>query len=264
MKCPYSFPARSREAMIKAMEDVGGYSTRHSGGYPFAWNVKIHRYPSTARELAEHAEGEPFNPAWDDAWEREMESDDSFFWSICENMARHYLEGDYSTWPGDDSGEFAFSIAGRSGGWLILESAYGWNMRGFDLDSLRDVQTPYGIEESDWTFAEVRKLYKAIMVMEADFASDKIQREYAYQVAFRRTQWEEERRETIRQLDAEAASDKATALRLLSELRAMKRLPALAPFKESCAVLRKAIVTAIGDRRDSIRQIIALVDGVEL
>lgn len=257
---PYRFPARSRAAMIAALESVGGRSDRH-GSYPFAWNVKIYRYPTSARELEEYNEsGTPFLKAWDSAWEKECESD-YFFSSITEGMARDVLEDDYSTWPGDDAGQYKFGFAGRSAGWLVLESAFGWNMRGFDLESLADQYTQWGVERSEYTFAEVRKLYRAVMTMESDFESEKVQRQFARECAFRRSQWEEERRERLAETIAEAAADMATAKRLIGELRALRRLPGLAAFTASCDALRGAIANAIGDAREARKLAYALASG---
>jgi hypothetical protein len=248
--------------MIAAMESIGGYSGWNAPSrraYPFAWNVKIHRFPDTARQLAEHVDS-PLTPAWDSAWEKHCDSG-GFFERICEDMAGQVE--DYSTWPGDDSGEFKFSFAGRSGGWLVLESAYGWQMSGLDLDALADQSTEWGIDRSDWTFAEVRKLYKALMVMESDFASDKIQAEFAWHCAQARQQWEAERRDKIAELQAEATADRSTARRLLLELRGLRRLPGLDAFRESCDTLRSAIRNALADARDTRREALALADGEE-
>jgi hypothetical protein len=268
-KNPYSFPARSRADMIAALESIGGYSGWNAPSrraYPFAWNVKIHRYPSSAKELESfrYGEGEPFNAQWDSAWQRELESDteNSRFNSALEDM-RSNLE-DYSTYPGDDAGEFSFTFGGRSGGWLILESAYGWQMAGLELSSLADERTQWGVERSEWSFAEVRKLYKAIMTMEADFASAKVDSAYAHAMAFQRMQWEEERRERLAQTIAEVTSDQETAKRLLGELRSLKRLPGLAAYKGACKVLRAAITNAISDARIGRAFALALATGAEL
>lgn len=256
-KNPYRFPARSRSAMIAAMESIGGYSGWNAPSrraYPFAWNVKIHRFPSSARELGDNPHSSaPFNPAWDSAWDKYCEESDWLFGSICEDMASG-LDG-YSTYPGDDSGEFAFTFGGRSGGWLILDSAYGMTMAGLDFAELADPEA--------YTFAEVRKLYRAIMTMDSDFADSKVAAEFAYQCAFRRSQWEEERREELAQTVAEVTSDQVTARRLLGELRALKRLPNLAAFTASCDALRSAIRNAIGDARDGRRKALALATGEE-
>lgn len=254
-KCPYSFPARSRAAMIAAMESIGGYggwNAPHRASYPFAWNVKLQYVPNieTAATLNPfNYDGDQFNAAWDSDFESYMQSGD--FDSMIIEAMRGAVE-DYSTWPGDDSGQFQFDFAGRSGGWLVLTNAFGLDLRGLDFESLRDPE--------EWSFSEVRRLYRAVTVMDSDFSREAVRREMLHQVAFARTQWEESRTAEIAELEAEASGDEITARALIGELcEARRRLPVAFPV--ICKTIRAAIRHALQDRRDSRRKATRLRDG---
>lgn len=200
-RCPYSFPARSKRAMLAAIRDMGRtYSERHAR-YPFSWNVKAPwPFPMTAAELKPyHYDGGSFDASLDAAWAAEWESGERFNWMVGDMRER---ADEYSSYPGDDGGSFKFGFAGRSGGHLVLESAYGFKLSGLTLAELVEDIMP------DWPLAEVRRLYRVLVCMTADFASDKVREEYAWAIAFQRYQWEEEKR------DEKAASGAAFAAEL--------------------------------------------------
>jgi hypothetical protein len=231
--------------MIAAMESNGGYYERPHR-YPFSWNVKWPYMPSAdaAATLEPFNEsGESFNSAWDSAWQAEMESD-GFDSMIIESL-RFGVE-DFSDYDGN---EWAISFGGRQGGHLLLESGAGFKLAGFDLDDLRDAE--------QYSFADVRRLYRAFTVMDSDFSRESVRKAFLHELAFRRSEWEAERRERIASLESDAIGDAATAVALIGELKAAKRAcPIAAPV--ICRTIRKAIATAIRDRRDSLRQAAAL------
>lgn len=238
MKCPYKFPARSRKAMVEFMESIGSYYERPHR-YPFSWNVKLPYCPRSneARTLNPfHPDGGQFAPALDDAWQAEMESD-YFDCRIIEDM-RSGLDF-YSVWPGVDQDEFKFSFAGRQGGHLILESAYGISLAGFDLESLLDVQTDWGVDESPYTFAEVRRLYRAIVQMDSDFSAEHVRDAMLHAIAFQRAQWEEEQAERLASLLGDAEAAKATAADILAAMRSSE-LPAVIVRESRLRVARLA------------------------
>lgn len=224
-KCPYHFPARSREAMIQAMESIGGYY--ESGRrFAFSWNVKLPycNRDNEARTLNPfHPEGGQFAPALDDSWEKEMQSD-GFDWRIIEDM-RGAVDF-YSVWPGVDEGRFRFSFAGRQGGHLLLESAYGVDMSQLDFDDMRDVKTEWGIERSEWSFPEIRRLYRAIVQMDSDFSRDRVHDSMLHAIAFARYQWEEEQAESLESLLSEADAARDVAADILAAMRSSE-LPAV-------------------------------------
>jgi hypothetical protein len=220
------------------MESIESYYERPHR-YPFSWNVKL-PYCSRSNEARTlnpfHPDGGQFAPALDDAWQTEMESD-YFDSRIIEDM-RSGLDF-YSVWPGVDENEFKFSFAGRQGGHLILESAYGINFAGFDLESLLDVQTEWGLDESAYSFAEVRRLYRAIVQMDSDFSSEHVRDSMLHAIAFQRAQWEEEQAERLESLLEEASAAKEVAADILAAMRSSE-LPAVIVRESRLRVARLA------------------------
>lgn len=183
-KCLYTFPHKSREAMqgyLLDHESYGGWNHPYRQWSPLAWNVKIHRCDDMARNGAYKT-----SPEFDDAWDSYLEQSNEMFGWICEDMARHYLEGEYTTYPGNDQGDWKFCMAGRSGGHMILES---WKGTEFIKGWSKDRWSEY-IEGLD--FNSLRTLYKAARCMDQDFSREAIAKDFDYHLNFRRNAWEEE------------------------------------------------------------------------
>lgn len=192
-RCPYIFAERSRAGMIRAIVRIAApYAERYQPAFLFSWNVKLHHgLPMTAAELAPHYdESGAFDPALDSAWEAECEGNSSRFEWLIEDMRRPYVDGEYCTYPGDDQGQFQFGFYGRQGGHLCLESAFGRDLRG-DIDDLAAELA----SREEWPFADLRRLYRALVCMDSDFGPDKVRKEAAYQWGFQRAQWEAEKRD---------------------------------------------------------------------
>jgi hypothetical protein len=200
-RCPYSFPARSKRAMLAAIRDMGNPYWEGHTCYPFSWNVKApYPFPMTAAELNPfHYDGGAFDAGLDAAWEKAWESGDRFNWMVEDMRDR---ADEYSTWPGDDGGSFKFQFVGRQGGHMVLESAFGFKLKGLTLAEMVEDIMP------DWPLANIRRLYRALVCMTADFAPDKVREEYAHAIAYERFTWEEEQQE------ARAASAAAFAAEL--------------------------------------------------
>lgn len=189
-KCPYRFPARSRAAMIAAMESIGGYggwNAPRRRSYAFAWNVKIDvggRDYQAETLNPFHYDGGAFDASADSDFDSHLEESDSAFWQIAEDMRRTIDESEWSDYDGRT--DFGFKFAGRSGGWLVLTSAHGRSMDGIDFDEMRE-------DKDEWPFADVRALYRSLMVMDSDFSRKAVRAEWLHNLAFYRQQWEEER-----------------------------------------------------------------------
>lgn len=259
MRNPYKFPARSRAAMITAMETIGGRFERYGESYPFAWNVKIHDIGDTTAAGLESLNPDPvpFSPQWDSAWRRHMESRDSLFWDICEAARRPYVDGEYCTFPGDDMGAYEFEFHGRSGGWLVLTYWRGRLLRNFDLDELRTPEDSGG-----WSFDSVRQLYRAVMTMNQDFTRDKVRAEFRLQLAYYRAQWEAGRRDAIARNRAWQTAAADNARELLQEFRAARAAGAgLVTVPAICQTIRAAIRDRIQLARRSRQAAAALANG---
>lgn len=213
MKSPYKFPARSRAAMIDAMESIGGYSSGYHSRYAFAWNAKLYNWPDSSKLEAVESDT-PFNRAWDSAFAAEMQSE-GFFENIVESM-RWQVES-YSDYDGNES--FDFDFTGRSGGYIALSKAFGWDVGQLDLDEVRG-------DFTGWPFERVRLLYRAVTVMDSDFTRAKIDAELAYRIAWEREQWEESRRDEIAAKSEIISANKAEARALQIERHAAQGLSA--------------------------------------
>ena len=188
-KCPYVFAAKSRAAMTAYILDRRGYSDNYRR-YPFSWNVKVYRIDWA------HPKGEyVLNPAFDAAWRAYVEEDDSVSANAFEDAQRVYSEKEWTSWPGDDQGDWEFSFCGRAGGHLCLESWKGETLAGIDGGDLSDWLT-------ELPFPRLRRFYRALVCMDSDFTPEKASEEVEYHVNFQRGMWEETRQF---KLDAELA-----------------------------------------------------------
>lgn len=201
MKCPYSFPARSRAAMVAAIVAIARPYYDRPQRFAFSWNVKAPwPVPVTASQLAPYAEC-ALDPALDSAWEAECsDSIDRFRWLI-EDMQRPFIEGEYCTYPGDDAGAFSFGFYGRQGGHLCLESAFGLR-----LEHIGDIEEELS-DPAQTDFKFLRRLYRALVVMDSDFSREKVREAFAYAWAWQRQQWEEDTKAERARVNAAIAAD---------------------------------------------------------
>jgi hypothetical protein len=192
MSCPYTFPHETRAEMVAYLTDrrPRAYDWQR---YLFCWNVKVHSARFDGDSLRARAPEYALDPAHDDAWTRYIESDDSLFYHLCEDAGRYLEAGEWCSYPGDDQGDWAFRFAGRSGGWLVLEEWRGRHMHDFDPEEMLDSE--------EWSDDDLTAFYRGIRCADSDFGPDKAAAEVEYQAAFRRDEWEAERR-----AEAEAAA----------------------------------------------------------
>lgn len=225
-KHSYQFTARSRVAMTEAI--LGMMNPRHYDGrtYPFCYNVKSYSaWPESAAELKPfHPEGQEFNAAWDKAWESYASASESLWWRIIEDM-RTATES-YSDYDGREG--FEFSFAGRSGGWLVLESGPDsilW--KGKDSDDIAELLAAL-------PFAELKGVYRALVCIAHDSRREAVNASQSWAVAYARASWEAERQAELESCEAAIASGLA---RLRGLVAARQALPAehVAPVQESIA-----------------------------
>lgn len=184
MKNSYTYPHRSKKARIEylaAHESYGGWNHPARRWSPLAWNVKLH-----GADLTGKCGDYPVSDLHDEAWKQALH-DEHLWQRIVEDMSRQYMEGEYSTSPGDDQGDWEFAFAGRSGGWMLLSK---WKYSNFLRTSFANAG-----EWHDWLLEQdketIEKLYRGVRCMDADFTREKIEKEFAYQANFQRSQWEE-------------------------------------------------------------------------
>lgn len=247
-KCPYSFPARSRAAMIQAIQDIANPRYYDHHRWPFTWDVKWPYLPdANSAEVLGAAYQSEFTPAWDSDFQAEMETE-GFFGAVTESMWSQ-MES-YSTYPGDDSGEWEFALMGRSGGWLVLVNGPVYRFADFDPDELADAE--------QYSFADIRALYRALIVMDHDFSRDKVRAEFLYQIGFQREQWEEARRAEIARLEAWEATQRAAYLALRREIRETVAPCDIAGAPAMSAALCAAVRERAAEWRDARSQLAEL------
>lgn len=206
MKSPYTFPLRSRADMMEYLGEHESYWPMNSWnrGFAVSWNVKVYNPDFTGK-----GGDEPANPIYDDEWQDYADRNyDRLFWRACEDAASYLIEGDYSTYPGNDQGSYRFALNGRQGGhlWLshceIVRQPRAWAMAPFIFHN-REHWKDY---LSELPFPDLRRLYKAIACMDQDFTREKITAEISYHLNRYRSEWELEQEdaqaETARNLQA--------------------------------------------------------------
>lgn len=179
-KRPYSFPLRSRAAMTSYITDRNKYID-HYTPFPFSWKVKAYNVDF------ENPRGEPHDSSLDAKWSAYIARNGYLWESAVEDAQRDYSEGDYTTYPGDDQGDWQFGFYGRQGGHICLEKWRGRQMYGRDFD-LNEFVTAL-------SFADVRTLYRALVCMDSDFTCAKASENVEYHLAFQRSLWEEREHE---------------------------------------------------------------------
>lgn len=186
-RCPYTYPHRSKKARIEylvAHQSYGGWNHPYRGWSPLAWNVKFHVRDWSGKEGDYKVCG-----LRDAEWDENAQNDVHLWMAIVEDMQRQYVEGEYCTYPGDDQGDWDFQFAGRSGGWMLLESWKPLTATYF-LNCFNDSDGwKQWLEAKSASTVEV--LYRAVRCMDADFTTEKIVKEFEYQLNFQRSQWEE-------------------------------------------------------------------------
>jgi hypothetical protein len=194
---PYTWPHRSRAAIVDYLTDRRGRSY-HCQKYFFAWNVKVYRAKFDGASLRTY--DPTLNPALDSEWDSYVESHgDPLFWHWCEDAGRDISEDEWTSYPGDDQGDWEFSFAGRSGGWIVLEKWRG-----------RDVRNPDDF--SEWSWPDLVAFYRGIRCADSDFTqSNAVVSVEDYAAAYR-ADWEAEKREEAEE-EAESAAASMTAAR---------------------------------------------------
>lgn len=175
------FKLDSRREMIEFLCDHSVHKIGNAySPSALAWNVKVHDFDATGKS----GDGE-VDPDLDDAWNEHVEQDGDLFWQACQSGLSHYLEGDYTTYPGADQGDFEFAVSGRSGGWLVLKKC--GSIDPLQWESLSEMRESIrSLSDED-----LIKLYRLVANVDHDTRQEAIQNEMKYQFSFLRENWEE-------------------------------------------------------------------------
>jgi hypothetical protein len=179
MPAPYDFGLRSRQDIIDwIMDNTQGYYRFPPGdNYPLAWNIRVRSFEWTNGKQGEYET----NPLLDKRWESLVENDHEFFWLVAEDALRHYTEGEWTSYPGGDQGDWEFGVTGRSGGWLVLTAWRGDDLRNMERGDFWNWLTALD-------YQDLRKFYKGIACLNSDIRPDE---EMAHHANYRRHDWEQ-------------------------------------------------------------------------
>lgn len=193
--CPYSFPLKSRADIAVFLARDG--RCYHYTRYRFAWNVKAWGANFDGDSLRKHIPD--LDPALDSDWQSDLDAfGDAYFFDWCGDAARWVSGGEWCSYPGEDQGDWDFSFAGRSGGWIVLEK---W--RGRDM---RDVDAADFLDRDLWPWADLVAFYRGIVTADTDFTPENAARAVECGAAYQRETWGEILREQA-ESDAQAAAD---------------------------------------------------------
>lgn len=178
--------------------DYGGWNHPMRHHSPIAWNVKMYfdiDWTGKCKSCPEYKE--PIEERFDEKWKKEVEKNHELFYYLQERMAEQAgVDGDiwhsknpffeYSTYPGDDQGDWKFCFGGRSGGWLILA---GWRHH----DIIRKIESRGEFEEwlEELDDEDLKTFHRGVGEMDKDFSKNALQKLADSCVNMLRIDWEE-------------------------------------------------------------------------
>lgn len=186
----------------------GGWNHPTRRWSPLAWCVKIYNVDETGGwKLKVH---EPIDPFLNDDWNEYFKENYNDLWETCLEATRYQLDN-YTTYPGDDGGDWKFCFGGRSGGWLILSSWKNYDfLSTYGSHSFTDMAGWLSFLE-DLSFSELKTLYRGVVCMDHDFSRENVENEVSYQLNFQRVLWEDGIRETAREeIEEEKSKERET------------------------------------------------------
>ncbi|KXV06749.1 hypothetical protein AD930_06520 [Acetobacter malorum] len=194
-EAPYKFPLESREDIIVAL---GQHSFHDAGGqrdYCLSWDIKAYNFDATGKLDGEDpVDARPVDARYDDAWEAYVSQADVFS-QACENALCMYKEKEYTTYTGDDQGDYEFTTAGRSGGHLVLTN---WDGNTPSDPASKAIplsfydRTDFVEWLKDLPDTSLVKLYKLVTCLDEDLKPENIKCEMDFQFSAIRHGMEEE------------------------------------------------------------------------
>lgn len=218
MKCPYTFPHRSRKAKVDYITGIGGYYSRHER-YAVEFTVGTYYANLDPEHLIEIAEEpcvdlkDPLLRAKYLALAIEVAKEDDahlWYWAI-EDAQRGVMEADtYRMLLDDTQVSVELVLEGRGGKHLCIKELEGVSFTRSEQELEEVLMNQYLPDgEETWEYSTLRKgaewaiknetldtIYRYLRQCEIDFTSEKASKEVEYHAAYhlvRRTndKWEE-------------------------------------------------------------------------
>ncbi len=175
------------EAVEFLLRDRDRRYSRHEGSI-LAWNVKCHTYD----EMGKSGENK-VNDALDSAWRNYMNFHDSDVFYRAAAQAQEYYRADWCSYPGSDQGDWRFHFAGRSGGWLCLESWRGHDVSKMDEDSYIEFIAALAYDALKGEKEALIAFHNGIRDADKEFTSDAANENVSVYINDARAVWEADR-----------------------------------------------------------------------
>jgi hypothetical protein len=183
----YVLPTTSKKEAISWIVNLAAKRMRFFDGknYWFCWNVKLNFV-----DCEGHNDTFKNDPKYDEGWKNYWEeNENTVFPSICEEAAQRYVDGEYTSYPGADQGDWKFSQMGKSGGWMVLTHWRGNDLRTLGIGNLEDWL--YGLEDHELYF-----FFVGLVCLEHDLSRASVRKNISWYIADHRfhmeAQWKQE------------------------------------------------------------------------
>lgn len=194
IRCPYTYPHKSRSAMIDYITGIGGYSSR-DGYWPIEFNVATYHADFSFDHIwekyhAEHISDATRNhpPSWAAYYrlaQKLYEEHKDYLWEWGQEDAYRSLK-DSDTykmlWDGTAVGA-ELELHGRGGKHLVIAMFNGYDFNRCSTDNLKQ-SLRFGEDGCAMPMNDLRLLYKYVRQCEVDFTPEKASAEVEYQGAF--------------------------------------------------------------------------------
>lgn len=189
IKCPYTFPHKSRKAMVEYICANGGYSAYGVGTWPLSWDMGLDRLDFSfnnlwekAKEYADvnDAEMEEFKTFVRERVWKDEENASAILYDIAVEDARERVndsDAHKSLGDGTYDPDVSFEFWGRGGRHLVLSKYAGVSFVRTSSADLYEVM-------SAWGFPSVKRFYKFVRTWTQYFTSENAKSEVEYQAAF--------------------------------------------------------------------------------
>lgn len=209
IKCPFTYPHKSRAAMVGYICGIGGYTRFNEGRWPISFEVgcyladtSFERLWERLKESGEIPQAEEDRARYYLAASRVYKEHEErwFDWGM-EEAREGFLDSDtyYMLWDGSKPMDLTWEFHGRGGKHLVLTEFEGLSLENHSSETLAEElmsqtngrQTvddePKLIKGYEWdiSFGLIRKLYKFMRQCEAELTSEKASAETEYSAAFR-------------------------------------------------------------------------------